>query len=478
MNFFEGIGDTDSLGENWSENKKSDSLRSFKSLVEVLRFCEARLLRKNIEFIGNHYSNVSQALYLEASELKAFLGHVLHDLDTSEKPTTYSFQTKTYIKEWAKLWIEVMGEVRQKTKEIKTQTDESAEIIAPETEYYKCTPFTRENLENTEELQASIKSSKSLDDLETLPEDAESRIFDFLKSRVSSHDELNTSRSMTPDSLDDLDDLDFEPQTKVPSEKKKLGVHDKLVRKISDWDQYSLDDTLEKDFLNGNFETSDDKNTGNKNDTEVELDAFSDSMSSLRRFTAPVLSSHKKRISKSEMCLHQIDIDEITTENFEQEDLCKVGASLTEIFKIRQELTRAELQFSQDPDVLKQKKCFGCHKNKFTFFQRARMCAVCKKKYCINCLTENVPIPPSLTETLPPNVDVTYNANQPSSNLVRSKSMLYVGPSTTIKQLPWQRDAKVKGVRLSMCNECHVFVDSIKKERERIEWKVQLELDL
>ena len=507
--FDEGIGDTDSLGESWENNKRlNTSCRSFRTLIEVLRFCDARLLRKNIECQGNHYSNVTRALYLEASELKAFLGHVLHDLDTdrsnkgsSNTSTATDFNTKKYIKDWAKLWIEVMVELRQKTKETKTQNDElEAEHIVPETEYYKCTPFTRENLNNTEEFEAMRKSTRSLDTLDSLPSDAESRIFDFLKSRVSSHEELD-ARCMSPDSLDMLDSNAPENGTKG---QKKLLVHEKLARKISDWDQYSLDDTLEQDFLDGSYVSDEDDDAfedgkhrkANKINNisptvkkSKEYDVFADSMSSLRRNTAPsVLSGQMKRrgISKSAMCLHQININEddgcgsdFDEESSPEELLCKVGASLTEIFKIRQELTRAELQMCHDKDVQREKKCFSCKKNKFNIFQRARVCSVCKKKFCFLCITEGVPVPPSLTETLPPNVDVKYNANnQNQSGLVRSKSMLYVGPSTTIKQLPWQRQAKVKGVQLSMCQECHGFVDSIKTEREKIEWKVQLELDL
>lgn len=509
--FDEGIGDTDSLGESWENSKRlNSSCRSFRTLVEVLRFCDARLLRKNIECQGNHYSNVTRALYLEASELKAFLGHVLHDLDTDRSSkdslktpsSTTEINTKKYIKDWAKLWIEVMVELRQKTKENKTQNDElAAEHIVPETEYYKCTPFTRENLNNTEEFEAMRKSTRSLDTLDSLPSDAESRIFDFLKSRVSSHEELDT-RCMSPDSLDMLDSTDDHHQGQ-----KKLLVHEKLARKISDWDQYSLDDTLDQDFLDGSYVSDEDDDAfvdGGMKDRKTnktinipttvvkdnkEYDVFSDSMSSLRRNTAPsVLSGQMKRkgISKSAMCLHQINIneDDGCASDYEEgsspeELLNKIGASLTEIFKIRQELTRAELQMCQDKDVQKEKKCFNCKKNKFNIFQRARMCSVCKKKFCFVCITEGVPIPPSLTENLPPNIDVKYNANnQNQSGLVRSKSMLYVGPSTTIKQLPWQRQAKVKGVQLSMCQECHDFVDSIKTEREKIEWKVQLELDI
>lgn len=532
--FDEGIGgDTDSLGEGSWENKKLNS-RSFRTLIEVLRFCDARLLRKNIECQGNHYANVTRALYLEASELKAFLGHVLHDLDspqnspkedqntslstdiqstTSNKASTADFNTRKYVKDWARLWVEVMVELRQKTKENRAQqynSDEAAECIVPETESYKCTPFTRENLNNTEELEAMRKSTRSLDTLDSLPSDAESRIFNFLKSRVSSHEELSsTPRCMSSDSIDVLtDDDELDTEGTQQKGQKKLVVHQKLVRKISDWDQYSIDDTLEQDFLDGSYEddydldSNQEKMNNNKNNTQhnnsnipvsngrsiVEYDVFADSMSSLRRNTAPsTLSNQMKRkgFSKSEMCLHQINIDENHsdfTDNGQStpdELLCKIGASLTEIFKIRQELTRAELQMSRDVDLQKLKKCFGCKKNKFNIFQRPRVCAVCKKKYCVLCIIENVPIPPSLTETLPPNVDIEYNANQNnSSNLVRSKSMLNVGPSTTVKQLPWQRNAKVKGVRLSMCHDCHSFVDSIKTERAKIEWKVQLELDL
>lgn len=505
--FDEGIGDSDSLGESWESRKlQSTRCRSFKTLIEVLRFCEARLLRKNIEGKDQHYSNISKALYLEASELKAFLGHVLHELDLEQnKVSTIEFRerppelAKKYVKEWAQLWIKVMGELRQNTKQLKEKNDNLAAPIPPETEYYKCTPFDFANMGSTEDFQATLgartPSYERVCDI--LPHNAEDRIFDFLKSRVSSQEELRSlNDSVEKDSAEEnSEEQQHNTLERRLSDKKKLPVNDVLARKISNWDEFSLDDTLEQDYLDNSGLSDNEHRTKNsppqrafstssstQNDEHnirrrtSYTDIFDDSMSSLeasRRHTAP--ASFKRsgnKFSKSEVCLRQIDINDS-----DEDELCKVGASLTEIFKIRQELTRAEMDFAKDGDVKQGKKCFGCQKNKFTFFQRPHVCSVCKKKYCYKCIKDKIRVPPSLTDALPVNIDVTHDGKI-QSNLVRSKSMLNIADYNNRVQLPWQRDPKLNGVRLSMCSECYVFVESIKKEKKKTEWTVQLELDL
>lgn len=488
--FDEGIGDTDSLSESWESRKlQATRCRSFKSLIEVLRFCEARLLRKNIDSKDRHYLNISKALYLEVSELKAFLGHVLHKLDEEKNQVSLDSHerpelAKKYVKEWAQLWIRVMSELRQKTKELREQNDD----LSPETEYYKCTPFDIANIGSTEDLQTTLRSKIPSVEREgdILPHDAEDRIFDFLRSRVSSQEELRSFDGSVNDSCDSSDG-ESRLTRNASTEKKVVPVHEGLVRRISNWDEYSLDDTLEQDFYDKQC-LSDDENSNislpkrtlsdKSYDNRIASfdDVFNDSMSSMtaRRNTVAVSSFAKSsnRFSKSEMCLHQIDINDS-----EDEDLSKVGASLTEIFKIRQELTRAEFEFIKDCDVKEEKKCFGCQKNKFNFFQRSRVCSVCKRKYCYKCIKDKIPVPSSLTDALPVNIDVCHDGKV-QSNLVRSKSMLNVAAYNNRVQLPWQRDPKLGGVRLNMCSECHVFVESIKNEKKKSEWTVKLELDL
>ena len=507
--FDEGIGDSDSLAESWESRKlQSAQHRSFKSLVEVQRFCEARLKRKSINLKERHYQNISKALYLEVSELKAFLGHVLHEFDAKTDVPFESHQrselAKQYVKEWAQLWIRVMEDLRQKTKEIKEKNDELA-CGLPETEYYKCTPFDMENIGSTDDLQASFNSLSDKGD--TLPENAESQIFDFLRSRVLSQEKINESSLDNPAIVIDSADCEktLENNRSRPgggSDKRKvLSVNEGLVRKISNWDEYSSDDTLEQDFLDGSYLSDDDEiekkrtpqrtsSTPSSKSRHVAQrrtslsEVFNDSLSSMKLQTLPVTKipsvglgrAGANRFSKSELCLHQVNLND-TTKDDEGDQISKVGASLTEIFKVRQELTRAELDFTRDYDVKTGKKCFGCQTNKFTFFQRSTVCSVCKRKYCHKCIREKIPVPPSLADALPMNIDVTYDG-KPATSMTRSKSMINVAAFNNRVQLPWKRNPKLSGVRLNMCSECQTFVESIKKEKKNIEWTVQLELDL
>ncbi|XP_057302161.1 protein spire homolog 1-like [Hydractinia symbiolongicarpus] len=501
--FDEGISEPD-LGESWESRKfQSSHYRSFQRLSEVTRFCEARLLRRNIEARNKHYSNVSKALYVEASELKAFLGHVLHELDensASLDETRGPELAKRYVKEWAKLWLRVMDELRKKTKKRRRN-------LKPED--YQSAPFDIFNMtESNEELRRGNTTKHS----DSLPENAEDKIFNFLRTRVSSQEDVrNKSGSTSPVDItieENKDVRDGAPSAQeVSNEKKKISVEETLSRKISDWDDYSLDETLEEDYLKG-YESDDETDEViNKSSTHapvklaplcitVEPEVINETRKTrsstlchvLPEITrdAALLPFHKRRHSIGRMSversqnisdsLQEIDIDEKDDESE------KIGSSLTEIFKIRQEITRSEMELIKDEDVLNLKKCFGCRRTKFSIFQRSRLCTVCNKKYCLKCIKENTNIPSQIVDALPVNIDVTHTAHTSAlmSSRHMSKSMFNLGSTAAPGESKntWLRNRHSNGLKLHMCTECKLFLDCIESEKTKQKWTVRLELDL
>ena len=523
--FDEGVVDDESLSGSWSSSMMSSVYRKFQTLNQVVRFCEARLLRRHIDGNKRHYYSVCKALYIEVSELKAFLSHVLYGFEERREVSLDQVDgpdlAKKYVKDWARLWIVVMDELRQKTKERRTQ-------ILPQD--YQHTPFYGVYNEELRETIKSTRKSKS-NRFDKLPENAEDRIFEFIRSRVSSFDEneqddelrnepnVNRKHLLSEISNDDRADLrnevfiysddndNDEEIDEFSNKKRTVLVNDKLVRRITDWDGNSQEGILEDDFLEGGYETEDESDetkfesqniqrSGSLGKKRVPL-----SMQIVDDITEQTIQNQKENELKTDDCLPDfLEISPYTTrrQSYNQNnqrwrsaskihelsdneaDLPKIGNSLTEVFKIRQEITRSELEFSKDSDLRDSKKCFSCRKNKFTLFQRARLCSVCNKKHCIKCIRVKVSIPHSLLNAVPPNIDISYDGTNTISYQKSSKSLtdLMNMTSQITNGLPWMKNRHAEGLQLNMCKECENFLNSIETENKTSKWEVRLELDL
>ena len=521
--FDEGVVDDESLSGSWSSSMMSSAYRKFQSLNQVVRFCETRLLRRHIDGNKRHYYSVCKALYIEVSELKAFLSHVLYGFEERQEVSLDQVDgpdlAKKYVKDWARLWIVVMDELRQKTKERRTQ-------ILPQD--YQHTPFYGVYNEELRETIKSTRKSKS-DRFDKLPENAEDRIFEFIRSRVSSFDEneqddelkneVNRKYLLSETSNDDRTDMrnevfiysddngNDEEIYKFSNEKRIVPVNDKLVQRITDWDGNSDEGRLEDEFLEGGYETEDESD-----ETKIESQNIkrSDSLGKKRLplsmqivdgIPEQTIQSQKENELKTDDGLPDfLDISSYTThrQSYNQNnqrwrstskihelsdneaDLPKIGNSLTEVFKIRQEITRSELEFSKDSDLRDSKKCFSCRKNKFTLFQRACLCSVCNKKHCIKCIRVKVNIPHSLLNAVPPNIDISYDGTNDLSYQKSSKSLtdLMNMTSQLTNGLPWMKNRHAEGLQLNMCKECENFLNSIETENKTSKWEVRLELDL
>lgn len=535
----EGI---DSLGDSWSSQKFSATTRSFQTLEDVIRFCTARMLRRNVAKGNLRYNAVSKALYIEVSELKAFLGHILNHLDEQENIKQVANGpelAKTYVKEWAKLWLHVMKELRRKVR--RRSGDETS---------YEFSPLDIVSLGSNDDLR-DISSKRPVESTDSLPNDAEDKIFDFLRARVASQEDLRSSRasssgsrSVSPDSNigfnevalnrsesryssveSDTSDEVIPPkssprkQTNSPQrsdsfQRKILAVNKPLVEKMQQWDNF---DPVEADFLSKANESdeedvnrrrvsrsdsgrkrvplspaciremSDLQMKGLRSPTKItSTPTFSKDVHGDLEFGIPTLSKEviqknnnlfsPSRLSRSELHLDEIDIETDENDN-------KIGSSLVEIFKIRQEMTRAELEVVRNDDLLNQKICFSCRKIKFSLFQRPKQCGVCHKKFCIKCISENVPVPHHLIDAAPPNINISYNAAdlsnlQSSRMFCRSMFSLNNIIEHDHETNRWFSKRHSSGLQLHMCQECLSFLNSIELEKRKVQWKVQLELDL
>ena len=393
---------------------------------------------------------------------------------------------------------------------------------------YQHTPFYGVYNEELRETIKSTRKSKS-DRFDKLPENAEDRIFEFIRSRVSSFDEneqddelkneVNRKYLLSETSNDDRTDMrnevfiysddngNDEEIDKFSNEKRIVPVNDKLVQRITDWDGNSEEGRLEDEFLEGGYETEDESD-----ETKIESQNIkrSDSLGKKRLplsmqivdgITEQTIQSQKENELKIDDGLPDfLDISSYTTHrqscnqnnqrwrstskihelSDNEADLPKIGNSLTEVFKIRQEITRSELEFSKDSDLRDSKKCFSCRKNKFTLFQRARLCSVCNKKHCIKCIRVKVNIPHSLLNAVPPNIDISYDGTNDLSYQKSSKSLtdLMNMTSQLTNGLPWMKNRHAEGLQLNMCKECENFLNSIETENKTSKWEVRLELDL
>ena len=438
--FDEGIGDTDSLSESWETKRfNTTQYRKFTTLVEVTRFCNARLLRRNVASPERRYLHVAKCLYIEACELKAFLGHVLHNFEVDKRMSLDAVLgpefAKIYLKDWAKCWLKVMEEIRQSTRrqyELSLQQDEVFH------------PLEMVNLESNEDLCTTISSLNTFERSDSLPDDAEDRILNFLRERVStSQEEL---RSEDNNSKNDI---------QYKTLKKKLSLPEPLVREIIDWDK------PDEIFLEEHEEEEEDEKDLKMIRTDMNRSSFRSKI-----YSAPHISTmRERRKSKSITCLQEIDIED------RDDYINKIGSSLIEIFKIRQEITRAELEISNDLDLIEGKVCLRCRKEKFNFFQRGNLCSLCRKKYCLNCIKKQKSIiPQHLIYAEPANINITHNDNRTTNLRPRSKSMTNLSLDHPIGTF-----RNTDGMQLTMCIDCKEFLDSIDREKRKTEWAVRLE---
>ena len=448
--FDEGIGDSDSLSESW-ESKRFSTCRNFKALIEVTQFCEKRRLIRSISENKKHYLNVCKALYIEASELKAFLGHVMNDytVDLYKSFEKSEELAKLYVQDWASLWMRVMNELRLNTTKYR-------EIFPDDYQYvtYDVTPLDRKNRRRN---------------FTNLPLDAEDMVYNFLRNRVASVDitrsnsSWESSQSGSQSSKDD--------QVDNNTKKLKLSIDKNLLEKIELW---KIDDDLHDNSNNNIYSQQTQKklilyNEESSSSLEKKKDDFDLLKAKNESFRSRSVTFNSI-FSKSLMHLDEVDLN-IEDESFTDK---KIGASLTEILKIRQEFTRSEFENSSDKNLINGKKCFACRKVKFSIFQRARTCAVCCKRYCLRCMELNYPIPSHLIKSDPLNLNVVHGSQTSFfSHWNRHLSHLRYHSTDDLS-----RHVNKNKIVINTCIVCKELLENIESERAKSRWTVRLEIDI
>eukprot|EP00794_Sanderia_malayensis_P004681 gene4681-5291_t len=486
-----------------SKNRAA-SVRYFRNFDEIIRFCHARLLRKNIDTGGEHYRNVLRALYVESHELKVFLDQVTHSLDkaSNEYESHHKLNpgaaitAQECVYEWARFWLQVMHELRRGVHLRKVAQTKVSPLE------YEYTPF--EIAKNG----ASVSSGANLRPTEQsgLPENAKDIILNFILSRPVSEKAISAETDVqgggvgvekareneTGDLVDENDNA-----SQLSNHRKQLKVQTPLLAKIENWD-LSLESLLSEDdpdqaeagvrgdCADGSFAAHGslhDNATGiyrrchSANDAEPQQSDYE----AVKPNPTPV--NAKKRLAVSPVCFIDIPLQE--------EDPRVRGTSLFEMSQIRQAIALAEVdslapKTTKSEQVKYGKICFSCQRTKFSIFNKARQCEICRKKFCTKCSLSNIEVPDHLIDT---NEDLECDTSQPRIHKSFSKSLgnlTSLDGDHVITPFPCKRQSLLQlgqkhtfGVRLvNMCKECKTFMDSILIETKNTRWHVGHTIDI
>ncbi|XP_072492488.1 protein spire homolog 2 [Notamacropus eugenii] len=180
-----GVADEGYGGQEEEEESSEGTLRGVRTFSQVMRLCSSRLT--NSREAQSHYQAVCRALFVETVELKAFLTKIREakemllrlreDESQAEKPQADLDNLRH--KDWARLWVQLMRELRHGVKLKKVQEKQ----FNPMPTEYQLTPF--EML--MQDIRArNYKLRKVMVDGDIPPrvkKDAHELILDFIRSR-------------------------------------------------------------------------------------------------------------------------------------------------------------------------------------------------------------------------------------------------------------------------------------------------------
>ena len=239
----EGYEDEPAEGLN-RKSCGSSSTRCFRSLEEIGRFCEARLLRKNIDTAGEHYRNVLTAMYVEGNELKTFLNHVTPSLQLASENKRCKLNpgaastAQECVYEWARFWLQVMQELR---RGVHLRKATQAKVSPLE---YEFSPYEMA----AERAEMTVSKPKRTSGL---PENAGDIILDFILSRPAQRADIPREKdgSLDDSSDSELSTLPLKATEEETDHRKALRVHSPLWSKIDNWDWDASQDSLLSDDL-------------------------------------------------------------------------------------------------------------------------------------------------------------------------------------------------------------------------------------
>lgn len=400
--------------EEDSDEGIGEEIKGGDVVVRVISLCRHHLAVP--EEATEHYKNVVRALVAESCELSQFMSG-LADSDLMELDK----------EDWAGMWTQVMGQLRQGCKLKKVN--------------YSKTPVEF-GLTPYEMLMDDIRTKKYQLTPVTIPiqvqRGAREVILDFIRSRpplkpVSKRELPGRKSQPTPQEklMDDIRGGGAKQGLKKTQFVKKntdlneiqLGrvvENDEIItKKVIDLDKSFVDSILNFDECGDPESTENSPNTsandGSKVD-ESDHESFKESLVASTPFKVPLnieknnnvldspallnLPSRRKQSStvspstpKNSYCVQTATEGKLKQSKYSDwiKNLHTLDLNLEEVSHIRSQLTKAELEEMDLPpdrrkDYEKGRTCFLCGLVRFGLFNWAVLCQLCRRYVCSNCV--------------------------------------------------------------------------------------------
>ncbi|XP_030746692.1 protein spire isoform X2 [Sitophilus oryzae] len=435
------LNSTHSHHETDDEGIERDSEESFEAgpskstrinLAEVIRRCETHLGTLTKAQVEAHYKAVVRALVAEAIELSTFLDKVAQGTISLPSCSTAGNLDELKFVDWAKFWVQVMGELRTGVK-LKKVNYSKAPIE------YELTPYEilMKDIRNCRYNLRKIMVNGDIPN--RVSKDAHAIILDFIRSRPP---------------LKKVSDRKLPPQSKTLTPREQLLLSIKKGRKLKPvpvpraCHRYnSVDKELPKpsgrklikvDF--SQFEDDDDELTVDTPDSSEpglwssEYQEICDSTLDVYDLATQACNLNKRRSTlgvtetalgcysvpqsrpgsrqscnstESESMPMEPEVaralqEELTNTQSWQDSISlddRLSLTLSEIVHIRTVLTKAEVEALPTEgrvrhDVESRKVCFLCLKTRFGIFGPwGQRCTLCKRTVCTKCYSKvNIPM--------------------------------------------------------------------------------------
>nr|XP_023023805.1 protein spire [Leptinotarsa decemlineata] len=434
--------DDEGIERDSEDNEEPSSSRSVAhiTLQEVIRRCERHLETLTEAQAEAHYKAVVRALVAEALELSMFLEKVAQGSINLPSSSTNSNLEQLQFSDWAKFWVQVMGELRTGVK-LKKVNFSKAPIE------YELTPY-EVLMKDIRNYKYSLRKIMVQGDIPSrVTKDAHAIILEFIRSRpplkkVSDRKLAPQPRTLTPREqlLNSIKKGRKLRPVPIPRSRSKIENPKSTPLEIPTPPKPAPRKLIKVDF--SQFEDEDEDEPDNTPDSTTEpglwsneypqicegtLDAYdlatqTYTRTNMRRNTLEVVeanigcysvpqsrpcsrqscnSSEAESVQLEPEVARQIQ-DELTCTQSWQETISlddRLSLTLAEIVHIRTVLTKAELEAlpvegKVRHDVETRKVCFLCLKTRFGIFGPwGQRCTLCKRTVCSKCFSRmNIPM--------------------------------------------------------------------------------------
>ncbi|KAH1013518.1 hypothetical protein HUJ04_002502 [Dendroctonus ponderosae] len=368
-------------------------------LVDVIKRCEVHLGTLTKSQAEAHYKAVVRALVAEAIELSTFLEKVAQGTISLPSSSANFNMDELNFTDWAKLWIQVMSELRTGVK-LKKVNFSKAPIE------YELTPYQilMKDIRNCKYNLRKIMVDGNLPS--RVSKDAHAIILDFIRSRpplrkASERKLAPQLRTLTPREqllLSITKGRKLKP-VPLPRTSYRYGVDREQPKPAGrrlikvDFSQFEDDDDDEPSTA----ETPDSSEPGV---TEIPAGCYSVPQS--RPGSRQSCNSTESETMPLEPEVARALQDELTSSQSWQDSISlddRLSLTLAEIVHIRTVLTKAEVEALPTEgkvrhDVESRKVCFLCLKTRFGIFGPwGQRCTLCRRTVCSKCYCKmNIPM--------------------------------------------------------------------------------------